>query len=203
MARSDPPGMADHGGVGQGEGCRLSHLPEPQPPLSADRANPLPQGFPATAPNRIFPAGFLAEVMRLPGVAGASCSGAEVIAGDTSPLSIGERRVPTNLVATLPGRCGAMASSRWPGRSPAFMHSARSKRGAPPSPLPTGVSRKSVSERRWVQATGRCWPCCLATSPDPRWSPPDRLAHDLAGDAALARRLCLSHHHAAPVVPGG
>lgn len=49
------------------------------------------------------PAGFVAEVARLPGVEGASCSGAELVSGDTFAfVDLGGRRVPTNLVATLP-----------------------------------------------------------------------------------------------------
>ena len=49
------------------------------------------------------PAGFVAEVARLPGVEGASCSGAELVSGDTFAfVDLGGRRVPTNLVAVLP-----------------------------------------------------------------------------------------------------
>ena len=49
------------------------------------------------------PAGFVAEVTKLPGVDGASCSGAELVSGDTFAfVDLGGRHVPTNLVATLP-----------------------------------------------------------------------------------------------------
>ena len=49
------------------------------------------------------PVAFVTEVARLPGVEGASCSGQELVSGDTFAfVDLGGRRVPTNLVAALP-----------------------------------------------------------------------------------------------------
>lgn len=49
------------------------------------------------------PAGFVAELSKLPGVEGTSCSGAELLSGEIFGfVDVGGQRVSTNLVSTLP-----------------------------------------------------------------------------------------------------
>lgn len=55
----------------------------------------------------LCPSGFVAEVARLPGVEGVSCSGQELLSGELFAfVDLGGRRIPANLVTALPSLFG-------------------------------------------------------------------------------------------------